>query len=63
MKSLHHEGYKVRVLYGKSGFNTPENMGEKLPTEIKAVPGTMGADVHKLFKGTVNPQRCVRAQR
>lgn len=37
MKSLHHEGYKVRATHCKSGFNTPENIGETVPTEIKAI--------------------------
>lgn len=37
MKSLHNEGYRVRAKYGKSGFNTPVNIGENMPTEIKTI--------------------------
>jgi hydroxyacylglutathione hydrolase len=37
VKRLHHEGYRVRATYGKSGFNTPENIGENMPTEIKTI--------------------------
>ena len=31
------ECYRVHAEYGKSGFNTPVNLGENVPTEIKAI--------------------------
>jgi hydroxyacylglutathione hydrolase len=37
VKSLHHEGYRVRAKYDKGGFITTENTGGNMSHEIKAI--------------------------